>query len=385
MLYINLSNMFYQNTFIYFKISNNLVEVTSTTFSSFALFFLLLVSLGLTFHNKGTTVHKVLGLLLTSIFVVFLWMLQSQFLFIYVVYILAFISAVLMLFLSVVLMLPISTLTAKNTLTDHKNQHKAYFFVSLIAQEDFTISMASITLIVFLFFVVFLMKYVNISNVYKMYVDLFEYSQYYFQVLNQISSSNCYNQINDKQAKFNLHTRMTTSNHLSYNTFTNVAYQLYLQIGRIIWKSALNLQLKNTGFYVLALCLVLTWTAIGIIISNVTNSMSVKIKLLHYKVRVAFQLLKANISLPQDTTKLLWDVVVQTYLFITVVVGMSSLFLSKQVVPTASTSMLSSASLQGLGQIKTLLYGDFSLFLLFSTFVLLIALLGAAVMTRSKR
>lgn len=77
--------------------------------------------------------------------------------------------------------------------------------------------------------------------------------------------------------------------------------------------------------------------------------------------------------------------VVQTYLFITVVLSMSSLFLSKQVVLTASASMLSSTSLQGLGQIKSLLYGDFSLFLLFSTFVLLIALLGAAVMTRSKR
>jgi len=39
----------------------------------------------------------------------------------------------------------------------------------------------------------------------------------------------------------------------------------------------------------------------------------------------------------------------------------------------------------GLGNIKVLLYENLSLFLLLSTFVLLIALLGAAVMTRNKR
>jgi hypothetical protein len=49
-------------------------------------------------------------------------MLKTQFLFIYIVYILAFISAVLMLFLSVVLMLPISTLTSKNSFTDKKER-----------------------------------------------------------------------------------------------------------------------------------------------------------------------------------------------------------------------------------------------------------------------
>jgi len=39
----------------------------------------------------------------------------------------------------------------------------------------------------------------------------------------------------------------------------------------------------------------------------------------------------------------------------------------------------------GLGSIKFLLYENLSLFLLTSTFVLLVALLGAAVMTRNKR
>jgi hypothetical protein len=57
---------------IYSSITNNFAAETNTTFSSFILLSLLLVSLGLTFHSKGTTVHKVLGLLLTSVFVVFL-------------------------------------------------------------------------------------------------------------------------------------------------------------------------------------------------------------------------------------------------------------------------------------------------------------------------
>lgn len=39
----------------------------------------------------------------------------------------------------------------------------------------------------------------------------------------------------------------------------------------------------------------------------------------------------------------------------------------------------------GLGQIKELLYGSQSYFLILSTIVLLVALLGAAVMTRNRR
>jgi NADH:ubiquinone oxidoreductase subunit 6 (subunit J) len=41
-------------------------------------------------------------------------------------------------------------------------------------------------------------------------------------------------------------------------------------------------------------------------------------------------------------------------------------------------------TIQGIGGIKELLYADFSLFLIFSTVVLLVALFGAAIMTRKK-
>ena len=107
--------------------------------------------------------------------------------------------------------------------------------------------------------------------------------------------------------------------------------------------------------------------------------------MLKYNIRVAFQTFKIINKAPFEAMKVLWDVVAQTYLFAAVLLSMVSLFLSSQTTLQAATNVLDNDSSQGLGQIKGLLYGDFSLFLLFSTLVLLIALLGAAVMTRNKR
>lgn len=56
----------------------------------------------------------VINLLFLSIFTAMLWIYETQFLFIYLVYILAFIGAVLILFLSVVLILPISVVYKSN-------------------------------------------------------------------------------------------------------------------------------------------------------------------------------------------------------------------------------------------------------------------------------
>lgn len=67
-----------------------------------------------TFYTKSTPVHKVASLLFLSIVTVLFWINATHFLFIYLVYILAFVGAVLMLFLSVVLMLPISTTSQTN-------------------------------------------------------------------------------------------------------------------------------------------------------------------------------------------------------------------------------------------------------------------------------
>lgn len=372
-------NAFNQSFFnVYSLITSNPVVVASTTFSSFILLALLLVSLGLTFHAKGTTVHKVLGLLLTSIFVVFLWMLQSQFLFIYVVYILAFISAVLMLFLSVVLMLPISTLTTKNTLTDQKNKHKAYFFVVVITQDCLTISTASTMAAITLILVFFSIKSMRHYNVTALYNDLIEYSKYHFKISNQISINNFFNKTK-KQVKFNKPTL----------TFVSFLYSSALQIGNTGWKVALDFKQENTNIsnvkYIVILWLTLGLTMSELMLRFLRDLSFMVATMLKYNIRVAFQTFKIINKAPFEAVKVLWDVVAQTYLFATVLLSMVSLFLSSQTALQAATNVLANDSSQGLGQIKGLLYGDFSLFLLFSTLVLLIALLGAAVMTRNKR
>lgn len=109
---LNLLNNSFNNILFYYINKAGLINTNSlvldNSFVDNFIIVLICFSLSLTFYKKGTPIHKVIGLLLTSIFVVFLWILKTQFLFIYIVYILAFISAVLMLFLSVVLMLPIS-------------------------------------------------------------------------------------------------------------------------------------------------------------------------------------------------------------------------------------------------------------------------------------
>lgn len=66
------------------------------------------MSLLLQVVRYGSIVTRVFALLLLTFSVVLMWVSQTAVLFVYLVYILAFISAVLMLFLSVVLMLPIN-------------------------------------------------------------------------------------------------------------------------------------------------------------------------------------------------------------------------------------------------------------------------------------
>lgn len=79
------------------------------------------------------------------------------------------------------------------------------------------------------------------------------------------------------------------------------------------------------------------------------------------------------------------DVSIQSFLFLSVLFNFVFMFLNKQTLLYLNAAEMHLETSQGIGQLKNLLYGEFSLFLLFSTVVLLVALLGAAVMTRSKR
>ena len=85
-----------------------------STWSFFMFSFFIVFCLVGTFSIKATPVHRVVSLLFLSIITVLFWISATHFLFVYIVYIMAFIGAVLMLFLSVVLMLPISAISQIN-------------------------------------------------------------------------------------------------------------------------------------------------------------------------------------------------------------------------------------------------------------------------------
>lgn len=285
---------------------------------------MILTSLVLTFHTKGTTVHKVLGLLLVSIFVVFLWMLQTQFLFIYIVYILAFISAVLMLFLSVVLMLPISTLTSKNLLTDKHVTHGLVPFSLMLNFE--TLTTLTITIIV----------------MYSLIIAIYTFSVciYKLKAVNTNSSLEI----------------CIVTNHMASHNLTGLtvnAQYIYILVTHVLhW--AIN------SFYL----------ALENVYNIIYEIFTSKQKRYNYWVFVNF--------------KHVYEIIIQTYLFVGVLGSLFAAFCAKQVLLTTENySQLE--TMLGLSQIKALLYGSNSAFLIFSTVVLLVALLGAAVMTRNKR
>lgn len=149
------------NTLYILNINNADLTILINTFSyvNYILVIIILMSLSFTFYKNGSVIHKILGLLLLSIFVVFLWILQTQFLFIYIVYILAFISAVLMLFLSVVLMLPISL---PKKITKYKYNNIVFIFSILVYNDIYIIQ--KLIIINFLLFVLLIHTYLKFKN-----------------------------------------------------------------------------------------------------------------------------------------------------------------------------------------------------------------------------
>lgn len=91
------------------------MDLNTSYYMFLVLTMLILLSLIGTYYFYSNPIHKVLALLFMSVQTVMLWMWETPFLFVYIVYILAFIGAVLMLFLSVVLMLPISSIHYKGS------------------------------------------------------------------------------------------------------------------------------------------------------------------------------------------------------------------------------------------------------------------------------
>lgn len=307
----------------------SVVENHNLFFVNFMLITLLLASLGLTFHNKGTTVHKVLGLLLVSIFVVFIWILHTQFLFIYIVYILAFISAVLMLFLSVVLMLPISALSSTNS-------KRVSTTAMLIFNQYTTLSEISSSIVI------------ETAVCGTLCLLLFKYFK------NQwFSSSNSFmNELNVNSIQKHQITHFSTK--------TSNLLTIFLLNCKFLVKNAC----KNT-----CTLFKMTYLSTIVVLKNVGH---VCIELL-LRVHILY------------ISKLMLDVGLQTYLFLSVFLALTAAFCNKKIVYSQQLSNATMDSTQGISQLKFMLYGDYSMFLIFSTVVLLIALLGAAVMTRTKR
>jgi len=110
LLNLNLTHLLF-NTEKLWTISEVLSLITLNTTSEFLLLysFIVLSLLATFFHNS---IYKVLNLGVMSILVAGLWGYTTDLSFIYVVYILAFVGAVIMLFLSVILMLPSSAISS---------------------------------------------------------------------------------------------------------------------------------------------------------------------------------------------------------------------------------------------------------------------------------
>lgn len=356
MLTLNLFNLINLNVF-YSSINNAVnyktIEMLDISFVSTVLTLLIVMSLILTFYSGGTTVHKVLGLLLVSIFVVFLWVLQTQFLFIYIVYIMAFISAVLMLFLSVVLMLPISTLTSKNYSTDSK---RTYNFAPLMLILNDLIPHNVTCLNYLLFSLLLAIGAIVTITLYSKFQSIFAFSSTRESLKTLLGLGNeeiLLSQINRflKSAVFN-----------QINTFTVLEIEEFY----------INFILRSSPvFHFIFWYLLFTYI--------ITISFFINL------IKQPYVYLKACLNFYGVTNKHWLETLIQTMLYSTVIVSIVALLTTKQDWFTTSVNSLSIDTSLGLSQIKELLYGDYSYFLIYSTIVLLVALLGAAIMTRNKR
>lgn len=356
MLTLNLFNLInsiallYSNTNI---LPYKAIEMLNISFVSTMLTSLIVMSLVLTFYAGGTTVHKVLGLLLVSVFVVFLWVLQTQFLFIYIVYIMAFISAVLMLFLSVVLMLPISTLTSKNYSTDSKHNRNFTPFMlissNLIPYDITCTNYFLFSLFLLITTIIFISSY---SKTYSIF--MFSSNRDFLKTTLGLNNEEILlSQINS---------------FLKSNTLNQTSVVAVMEIEEFY----VNFILRNNMVFH-----ILFWYILFIYV--ITNSLFITL------IKQPYAYFKLQLISYNVTAKHFMETFIQTSLYSSVVASVFALVTVKQSWFTNNANSLSIDASLGLSQIKELLYGDYSYFLIYSTVVLLVALLGAAVMTRNKR
>ncbi len=119
------------------------------------LILVLLITITLLYSQLNNLVYRVISLAGLSLLVVGTWAYFTDIIFLYIVYILAFVGAVVMLFLSVILMLPASiTLTANNT--SNLNNCMYLFLITELAYTKFPAEISIFVIFSLLFIIVWI-------------------------------------------------------------------------------------------------------------------------------------------------------------------------------------------------------------------------------------
>jgi len=360
-------------------------DLQDNNFVFILLVFIISLSLISQFYSKASPVHKVIALLLLSVLAVFLWTHETQFLFIYLVYILAFVGAVLILFLSVVLILPISTTNSVSSFMLLVSGVQPYNKCDLVSLRPASLSspsnysivdsILSHKLSIILLFIIFIFIY---HAILKFVDDIMIFDKSNFKVwLEQFS--------------FVLTARCSGENLTSFFSHNVVVTNPLLKVwGQTDLNSDTPFRFLNQESKLLALLSQFS-KGFASILERVLNQLAVIGTIIYGFFRYAvytsayqltFGLLsKGSYSVISNLfTKHLTECLVSFYLAI-------NLFIL--VVPSTASSLaegfLFDTNFSGLSELRSLLYDNFGWFLLLSTIVLLVALLGVAVMTRNKK
>jgi len=360
-------------------------DLQDNNFVFILLAFIISLSLISQFYSKASPVHKVIALLLLSVLAVFLWTHETQFLFIYLVYILAFVGAVLILFLSVVLILPISATNSVSSfilLVSGIQPYNKCDFVSLrptslSSSSNYFIvdSILSHKLSITLLFIVFIFIY---HAILKLVDDMIILNESNFKIwLEQFS--------------FVLTARCSGENLTSFFSHNVVVANPLLKVwGQTDLNNDTPFRFLNQESKLLAFLSQFS-EGFASVLERVLNQLAVIGTIIYgffrYAVYASVHQLTLGLfsrgsysTISNLFTKYLMECLVSFYLAI-------NLFIL--VVPSITSSLAESSSLDtnfsGLSELRSLLYDNFGWFLLLSTVVLLVALLGVAVMTRNKK
>jgi NADH-quinone oxidoreductase subunit A len=150
----NYFNFFSNNSF--FFVNLELINYIDIAF----LILLLLILFSLFFNQLSNLIYRVINLAFLSILIIAMWSFFTDIIFIYIVYILAFVGAVVMFFLSVILMLP-SSVTFTNSLKNYN-----IIILSIVLKFE-NVNNFSITILDILYFIILYLFFKFIIDVIK--------------------------------------------------------------------------------------------------------------------------------------------------------------------------------------------------------------------------